>query len=157
MITFDIYGNPQPEGVVNLSYNDFKEIFVADFDKSKTRLSIAKNYERYLIDFKSEITNNFKNWIGGSFITTKMNPNDIDVVSIFQYTDEINKKATIILKFLSYGNSLENYMVDGYFVPIYSANDPRYSLTTDALAYWSEWLGHDKENRPKTIIEISFS
>ena len=157
MITFDIYGNPQPQGVANLSYNEFKDIFVIDFDKSQTRLTISKKYEKYLIDFKSEITNNFKHWIGGSFITTKMNPNDIDIVSIFQYTDEINQKTQALLKFLNYGNSLENYMVDGYFVPIYPTNDPRYSLTIDALAYWSEWLGHDKENRPKTIIEISFS
>ena len=157
MIVFDIYGNPQPEGVINLHYNNFKATFVSDFDKSKTRFIILKNYEQYLKDFNLEITNIFKNWIGGSFISTKMNPNDIDVVTIFEYTDEINSKTSILIKFLNYGNSLENYMVDGYFIPIYPTNDLRYSLTTDALAYWLEWLGHDKENRPKSIIEISYS
>jgi hypothetical protein len=156
MITFDIYGNPQPNGVLKLSYNNFKDIFVLDFDDSKTRLTISKNYEKYLADFKKEVKIDFKNWIGGSFISTKMNPNDIDVVNIFQYTDEINKNTQVLIKFLTYGNSLENYMVDGYLMPIYPINDPRYSLTTDALEYWSEWLGHDKENRPKAVIEISF-
>lgn len=156
MITFDIYGNAQPNGVLKLSYNNFKDIFVLDFDDSKTRLTISKNYEKYLADFKKEINIAFKNWIGGSFISTKMNPNDIDVVNIFQYTDEINKNVQALIKFLNYGNSLESYMVDGYFVPIYPINDPRYALTEDALNYWSEWFGHDKENRPKTVIEISF-
>ena len=155
MITFDKNGNPQPNGILKYPYQEFKITFVDNFGKSKTRKKIFENYERYISDFKNEIYPKLKNWINGSFTTTKIDPNDIDIVNIVNHSEELNKNYNLISKFLTVGGSKSNYMVDGYFIFVYPINDPRYAITEQQFDYWSNLFGHDRENRPKALLEIS--
>lgn len=155
MITFDKNGNPQPEGIVEYPFEEFKVTFVDNFGHSKSRKVIFDNYEKYLSDFKTEIDSTFKNWVNGSFTTTKINPNDIDVVNIVNHSEEINQNTHLLAKFLTQGGSKDRYYVDGYFVPVYPPNDPRFAITEQFLTYWACWFGHDRENRAKALIELS--
>ena len=155
MITFDNKGNPQPEGLLNYPYADFKVTFVDNFGNSQTRQHIFSNYERYLNDLKTEIVKTFNNWVNGSFTTTKINPNDIDVVNIVTHSEELNKNYHLLTKFLTQGGSKESYLVDGYFVPVYPSDDPRSAITEQYLSYWKRWFGHDRDNNPKALIELS--
>ena len=61
----------------------------------------------------------------------------------------------MISKFLTVGGSKSNYMVDGYFIFVYPINDLRYAITEQQFDYWSNLFGHDRENRPKALLEIS--
>lgn len=155
MITFDKNGNPQPEGILNYPYSEFKVTFVDNFGHSKSRQLIFENYERYLSDFKLEIVSTFRNWVNGSFTTTKADPNDIDIVNIVNHSEELNQNTHLLAKFLTQGGSKDSYFVDGYFVPVYPTDDPRFAITEQSLTYWTHWFGHDRENRPKALIELS--
>jgi hypothetical protein len=157
MINFDKNGNPQPEGIINIPFAEFKIIFLDNFGNSKTRKLIFTGYENYIIDFKKEINNQFDQWMSGSFTTTKENPNDIDLINLVEVKDELNQKQIKLREFLTVGGSKDKYLVDGYFIPIYSQNDPRFKITEYWLNHWAEFFGHDKLKRPKALIEVSFN
>lgn len=153
MISFDSNGNPQPTGINPISVHEFNTIFV--FNVNRTMIYIQ--YQRYVSDFQNSIAKEFKHWIGGSFTTRKENPSDIDLVNLVNYSNELVTKHLTLLRFLTVGGSKVNYMVDGYFVPIYPKEDPRYIITEGWLKYWYSLFSHDKLNNSKGIIEISMN
>lgn len=155
-LTFDRNGNPQPPGIINILLDEFKNIYVDDFINSTTRQTIFNKWQVYVSDFKDQISLNFKQWVNGSYVTDKMNPRDIDLVNLIDYTNELNNKMDLISNFLTHGGSKDKYKVDGYFVQIYSPDDARYSLTLGWLNYWKNWFGHDRQKREKALLEISF-
>lgn len=157
MINFDNNGNPQPPGIVNIPYADFELVFVDNFGNSKTRKVIFENYENYVSDFKSKIYQEFNHWVNGSYTTTKENPNDIDIVKMVEFNDQVNSKQSELRSFLTVGGSKQKYLVDGYFIPVYEKNDPRFKITEDWMNHWAQFFGHDRLNRPKTLFELSFS
>lgn len=157
MVEFDRNGNPQPPGIVNIDFAEFKLIFVDSFDNSETRKLIFNHYENYISDFKQQITFQFDQWLNGSYTTKKENPSDIDLVNLVGVSEDLNLKKNDIRKFLTLGGSKDKYMVDGYFIPVYDKNDPRYLITEHWLNHWTDFFGHDRLRRAKTLFEISYS
>ena len=82
VLNFDSRGYLKPYRKVELGFYDFKEVFVDSFDQTSTRHRIFENYLKFLQDFSREVSENFIQWIDGSFVTRKVNPRDIDFVSI---------------------------------------------------------------------------
>jgi len=157
MIEFDGYGNPKPYELIEMEMADFKTVFVDRFQNSQTRQTIFEKYNQFITDFRTEIVQEFKNWVNGSYTTIKENPNDIDIVSLVMYSDDLNTKYHLLKKFLTEGGSKKQYLVDGYFIPLYPENDPRYTITQYWINYWTNWFGMDRQGRPKGIIQLSFS
>jgi hypothetical protein len=94
--------------------------------------------------------------IGGSFLTTKDRPNDIDVVNFIELEADLKEKGKILVeKFLS-NNSKRLYNIDGYFVVVYPRDDERFVKDTlTDMDYWRKWFGYnDKNRKPKGIIEL---
>jgi len=151
MISFDEKGNPLPIGINPLSIDEFALTFLF----STTREEIYVNYMRYISDIQKDLMREFTNWIGGSFTTKKEKPSDIDLVNLFNYSTDLNSKHTVLMRFLTLGGSKLTYKVDGYFIPVYPATDPRYAITEFWLNHWKNFFGQDRFNNPKGIIEIS--
>jgi hypothetical protein len=157
MIKFDKNGNPQPPGITNIPIADFKLVFVDSFGNSKTRTIIFEKYESYISDFKNIIHQEFNHWVNGSYTTKKKDPNDIDIVKMVEFNEDVNSKQSELRSFLTVGGSKEKYLVDGYFIPIYAKDDPRYVITEQGLNHWAQFFGHDRENRAKTLFELSYN
>ena len=90
---FNEYGY-LPYGMYNLTINEIEKIFSRN--SSKRRKEIMEIYKIHL----NEIQNTgyyLDHWIGGSFITTKENPNDIDTLTEFdgEKVDENDDKKLI--------------------------------------------------------------
>lgn len=90
---FNEYGY-HPYGMYNLTINEIEKIFSRN--SSKRRKEIMEIYKIHL----NEIQNTgyyLDHWIGGSFITTKENPNDIDTLTEFdgEKVDENDDKKLI--------------------------------------------------------------
>lgn len=90
---FNEYGY-LPYGIYNLTINEIEKIFSRN--SSKRRKEIMEIYKIHL----NEIQNTgyyLDHWIGGSFITTKENPNDIDTLTEFdgEKVDENDDKKLI--------------------------------------------------------------
>ena len=152
---FDDHGNLFPYQKSKLKINDCLDLFVSDFPASQTRQTLFDNLLRYRSAIFSELNQNFKQWINGSFTTQKLNPNDIDLANLIPYSDALDSKIETILPYFTVGGSLEMYQMDAHLIPVYDETDPRFENTKLRLAYFEHWFGHDRNDRPKGFIEIN--
>lgn len=95
-LSFDIRGNLEPYQKIEIEFEELKNYFSDRFENSVTRKAIFDSYAKYLIDFQKEVTPNFVQWIDGSFITNKENPNDIDFVNLIDF--DIYEKMSKLLR-----------------------------------------------------------
>jgi hypothetical protein len=157
---FDSNGNLKPYTFINSDIATFEEFFVKNFPLSTTRFSINSNFTKFLANFKKEIvSSNFYLWIDGSFVTQKMNPNDLDVVVFldFETFDKVENQLTIY-KSIKYH---EEEKLDIYFMKLYPVNH-KYNIRTvlDTME-WLDLFSHTRPNKnnkklPKGFIKISF-
>lgn len=152
---FDVEGNVYPRQVIDITAQTIKERFVEAFPESKTRSNIFSGYLRYVGDFSRDVGPAWGQWVNGSFTTTKVNPNDIDLVNLVG-AGEVNRAGAKFRKFLTEHGSKETYLVDGYFIPCYPEGDERSAITRKRVAYWLKHFGHDRRDRPKGLLQVRF-
>lgn len=144
-IRFDERGYITPPKKEEMSLEEFEGIFVKPFPASSTRENLFAGYLSYTRQFKVEIAEDFIHWIGGSFTTKKVNPNDIDLVTIIPHeTFEAHIKL-IEEKFRT--KSLSEYGIDAYVVAAYPEGHEKFSLYQGNLAYWSNQFSKTRKNR----------
>ncbi len=158
--SFDIHGYLKPYGKIATDLESFEAGFVEPFEADSTRHQLFQGYVRYNEDLKQLLGNiRYTQWVDGSFISTKVNPRDIDLVSLIDH-QLIDQYETDLERFTKQ-TSKETYGVDGYIVRIYPEEHPYYVRTQSDLIYWEHWFSHSKKNRrkqrfPKGFIEIEF-
>lgn len=133
-IEFDHLGNLRPYEKVEMTLPQFKSIFVNLFDKNSSRHSIFENYQRYISDFKKQVSSEFTHWINSSFVSNKENPKDIDFVNTVDSEIVLEKTSLIESNFINAG-VLKNYQIDAYLLIKYSEMHTRYIRTQTDLLY----------------------
>ena len=158
-ITFTDEGFIFPNEKINVDLATLKTIFVDNFPNSTTRKTLYDNYLRYINDFSKQITPNFTQWINGSFVTLKENPNDIDFVTFID-VDIYERNKSEIDNFLSF--SLEKEGLDAYILQIYPKYTEQYEEYTHFhLKNWEKRFSFARKNTrkevfPKGFFEINF-
>ena len=160
-LNFDLRGNLKPYDKIELDYDQFRDFFIDKFELSETRLEIFENYKRYIKDFQHEITPSFTQWINGSFVSNKMNPRDIDFVTLIDFKIYEENEKLIESKFRKYGAKNHYERIDAYCVKIYPEDHKKSSISKYDLVYWRNWFSETKKNRakkkfPKGFIELKF-
>lgn len=143
-----------PGGLHDYSFEQFLTQFVDGFPTSQRRKEIATA----LLAFAKEIYvfgTPYEFWIDGSYVTTKINPNDADLV-IFLQAPAAAKIAPIC------GNLCQKYspLLDIYFAyatspenqSVLSPND--YQEVVNKRNYWRGQFGFDRADNPKGIVKI---
>ena len=159
-MTYDFRGNLTPYDITQLSFEAFVEHFVDEFEDSTTRKLIFEQYQRYLLDIRTMITDDFVQWIDGSFVSRKTNPNDIDVVTFLDFDVYETHKALILKHFV--GNKVfYRFKVDGYILQKFPPDHQEYNYSMANQAYWKDFFGHTRPNRagiklPSGFIELKF-
>ncbi|AZI20441.1 DUF6932 family protein [Chryseobacterium taklimakanense] len=154
--TFDKNGNIIPYDLHQISISELEEEFVNPFPNSTTRKDIYDGHSNYIIELVNVLESNFSQWLDGSFVTKKLNPNDIDVVNFVHFSEVTNDKHLLLQRFLTgVGNPQDEFKVDGYLVPVYDSADPRYAFTQDRYNYWRTLLGRDRESKPKGLLHLN--
>ncbi len=156
-LSFDKHGNLVPYEISIISFEDFRQFFVMQFEYSIARGILYELYVDFVKDFSNEFTPEFVHWIGGSFVTNKISPNDIDVVTLAEVSRDFDINDPSLNKFTTKGYSKQNYAIDSYIVPVYDAKDLKYFITKQAAIYWKDWLSHDRANREKGLIQLNYS
>lgn len=158
-LNFDSFGHLTPYNIIEVNMQIMEKEFVTNFPNSHTRQEIWEGYKSYLQDFQEKIDVNFSQWIDGSFITKKLNPNDMDIVTFISYKTFDDKRAEL-LQFKG-DEAINKYKVDAYFIVIYPENHKKHSLfLLDTLQFREDW-GNTLKNkrgirRKKGIIQISY-
>ncbi|GAB2599306.1 DUF6932 family protein [Spirosoma areae] len=81
MLEYDLNGYLKPYDPIPLSINLFEEEFVQNFSPSTTRRRLFDTYLAYNARLTELLPAGFKQWIDGSFVTRKVDPNDFDVLT----------------------------------------------------------------------------
>ncbi|QDK83519.1 hypothetical protein EXU85_34930 [Spirosoma sp. KCTC 42546] len=94
-------------------------------------------------------------WLGGSFISAKINPNDIDCVNLIVFNESLEESIDSLIPYLLIGGSRDTYYVDGHLIAIYPPTDERYeAITLPSINYWQAFLMKDRQDNPRGIIEL---
>jgi hypothetical protein len=158
-LAFDANGYITPSEKITVDLETLQYYFVDNFPESKTRKGLFDNYLRYLDAFAKEITPNFTQWINGSFVTQKEDPNDIDMVTFIDL-DIFTNKYDDLEKYWSYSCEKEN--LDAFILEIYPIEHEKYeSYTEYHRNNWYQLFSHDRFNKygiepSKGFIELIF-
>jgi hypothetical protein len=96
-------------------------------------------------------------WVDGSYVTTKLDPADIDVVTVFEggaydALDDVDR--TLLKGLLSHKISQALHGCDSYFFVEYPPGHPARLQYEAAYAYWDGWFGQDRGGNPKGYVEL---
>lgn len=148
---FDENGN-LPYGMYYMTLKEIKEIF----SNTKRRKEIIKEYEKHLEEIKN--TGYFiDHWIGGSFITTKEKPNDIDTLTEFDgYEAEKNNDKQKIDKLISKSKSKTKECCHSLRIYRYppNFNQTKYEFYLNSRIRILTLFAHDKNKNKKGVIHL---
>lgn len=154
-MTFDQYGYIAPYEPIPTELATFERVFVQDFPQSTTRLFLFDRYLEYNARL-SEFLPDYTQWIGGSFVSRKLNPNDIDVLTFVD--SELFDKNEQVISELKQWRFQRPKLVDGFFVRVYPQDHQLYSHSegdrVQWLFDWSRTITDPRRN--KGFIELTF-
>jgi len=155
VLPFDIYDCDEQE---------LNTRFVAAFPNSNTRSDIFQGFIRLRHEASSTGISAIQ-WVNGSFVSSKVDPDDIDVVSFVDY-DELNKcshvHGTLINDLLNGGeNTKPQYRTHTFLVLACASNHPYFQVYEHWRTYWLEKWGKTYEDKntgikePKGFLKMS--
>jgi hypothetical protein len=155
MIEFDENGFIKPYEVIETDLATIEKIFVEEMPFSSTRKMIFDNYLAYNAELKQIIPTGFVQWIDGSFITKKRNPNDIDLVTFIDFGQyNANQKA---LEGLNQQMKLaKKRILDVYFVQIYAENHVRRNWYEIDKTQWLFEFSRTRNKQSKGFLQLNF-
>lgn len=159
-LNFDIRGNLKPYDVIEISMDTFKNTFVDAFYDAPIRQELFDNYNLYMNDLSGFLTKDFFQWIDGSYVTNKKEPNDFDLITVLDYFDYEKNKEILEKQFASF-NGRQKYKVDAYIVANYPESHKNHIFTKSDFLYWRNLFGKTRVNRAKKqyekgIIQLNF-
>jgi hypothetical protein len=150
-LEFDSRGNLVPYELIDCNLQTIRRSLAFD---SKRRSVLIENFEKYCIDLSEVVREEFSQLIGGSFVSIKFEPNDIDVANLIRLYDPDDEQIESLMVFLTLGGSLEIYQVDGHLIPVYDEQDERYTNTLARIAYFRRWFGQGRDGNLKSILHL---
>ena len=159
MISFNELGHITPSGVHILTIEEFEQTF-ANLENLLCRRSLFNSYQFYLYELRKIITEPFFQLIGGSYVTRKNWPQDIDLVTFVPYTFEQNHKMKQQLRlfFERYEFSQQKSGLHTFFSLIPNDQNPERVKFEAHYQYWIDTFSSTptQNSDPKGIIKIQF-
>lgn len=152
---YDIRGFLRPYQIIQADLPTIKSNFVDSFEETSTRQQLYQGLLTYNQDLSNLLENPpYSQWLNGSFISTKINPRDIDLVTLLDH-ELIKQHESDLKPFLSQ-SSRPFYGIDAYIIRIYPEKHPLFSRTQSDLAYWAHWFSRTRRNRKKQTFSKGF-
>jgi hypothetical protein len=143
-------------GIHDVELPAIEEHFVDGFPSSNTRPKIINGYKQHRAELES-LNLDVEQLLDGSFVSTKNDPNDIDLVC-FADADAIDRLSPQdqekFSKLLSGKHTQSIYLCDAYFSPMVPENHPQYNQCRSARKYWMGEFGYDRNEKPKGVLRV---
>ncbi len=147
-----------PAGIHNCALNDFYSFFVEGFPASQKRRPIYDALINYLRSLSNRYTP-YEIWIDGSYVTSKINPNDVDLVVFLNCEDLISANSDS-----EFVNNAPLEYIDKYIsLAVNEYNESRISPEDyqkhgiNKRNYWRGQFGFDRNDTPKGIVKIDWN
>lgn len=156
-----------PDGVYSCDEPSVRARFVDAFPASKTRPTICGGFFELRHEAAGRGITGVQ-WVDGSFVESKLDPEDVDVVTFCDY-DFLNKLDTPKQQFVVESlNGRERtkgrYNTHTFLVPCCSAGHPYHPIFENWRTYWRKWFGKTRDfpnppgpdlpGHPKGFIEM---
>lgn len=134
MLTFNHSGLLVPDNKIASTIQELENEFVSKIASIKRR-EIFEAYVKYNEDFKKVCNlDKLHQWIDGSYVTQKINPGDIDLLT-FVDNSIVSQLGSKLDDFV-YPKSELLYGVDAYIIEVYPENHPNNFRYRGDVAYW---------------------
>lgn len=140
-----------PAGIHRYAYQDFYEQFVGGFKTSQTRNDIYNKAFSWLKRM-AKIFPPVELWVNGSYVTGKVNPNDLDMVIFFDFSHITDQR--IFHQLNQARDDCQRYRCDVYFASI--VNKFSHVDHVNFRNYWRGQFGFDSMDVPKGIIVLDW-
>lgn len=159
VINFGDNGFIKPYEVISCDIPTLEKYFVDAFPNSKTRYQLYINYRKYTEDLKSRVSQELVQWINGSFISKKQNPNDIDLVTFIPYK-LYEVRESYLENFWTFNREDEG--LDSYLVKWYPEEHHLNHRTREQMSEWQKTYRFTKPNNddvkfPKGFLQLKFT
>jgi hypothetical protein len=137
-----------PPGIHDVDPSELDNHFLSAFGASTTRSALIDGFRRYIKALKKYAVR-FEIWLDGSFVTSKEDPNDIDLV-VFAAASELNAlplDAQHRLRGLFDRPSCRKAFGCDVLFSVAENENMR--------SYWRGWYGYDRNEQPKGIARIT--
>ena len=145
---FDDKGYAMPYEIIPTTLEIVKTHFV--FNEHRER--IFQRYLELLKTFQNAPCGHFYQWLGGSFISKKPSPNDLDLVNFVDW--QFYRKFESRIRTWEHEFRWKN--LDSYTVPVYPEKDFKQYITIYSKNEKLELYGSDRLGNPKGIIQLNF-
>lgn len=147
-------GNLVPYDIVHTDWPTFKAEFVDAFPLSGTRRVIFDNFSEYVERLIPIIGKGFHQWVDGSFVTRKLNPRDIDVVTFVDANIYYcNEREIDVLR----DDQLDRQTrVDEYFVKKYPESHRKHVFYHIDCLQWHDQFSRSRALKSKGFIQLNF-
>lgn len=148
-----------PAGIHQCTINEFRETFVDGFPTTQRRNELFIQLMSFLSDLV-KIDCFPEAFVDGSYVTNKVNPNDIDIVVFLHYSTVISPTVQAKINQLK---TLYDPFLDIYFAVAVCdenksmINPASYGSIINQRNYWRGQFGFDREDLPKGIVLITGS
>jgi hypothetical protein len=146
-----------PEGLHFMSLADLKQLCVTEFPLSKRREQIVSSLESMLAEL-SGIAIKGQVWINGSFLTKKIDPNDVDLVVVLQeqdfqvaWTNPIGKDVLERVARQQFTNPVK---CDSYITLEFPLGSPQHTVGQKQRDYWLKTFGQSRSGEKKGIAVV---
>ncbi|QKG55657.1 hypothetical protein GKZ68_02795 [Hymenobacter sp. BRD128] len=164
-LNYDTSGNLLPYGITNLTADEFiEEFYINPLNQNRlstTRQRLSQRFISFLEFIPLFLSHEshplrFRLWMGGSFVSTKEHPSDIDVVLFLDAeVYHANEHNSHRLPFL-YENCKMMFGIDLHIIALRSKEDPLFYQSETETQHWRSCFSKDNssEKRPRGLIQI---
>ena len=143
-------------GIHPATMTDIKTHFVEAFTTSTTRETIIEGYERHTAELQ-QCPVTFEQYLDGSFVSSKIDPGDIDLVCIADADtlDALPPDKQLLIRHLFRGNATKStHKCDAYFIASVPDSDPRHHSYWTGRKFWLGCFGFDRADKPKGFLHV---
>ncbi|MED7930427.1 hypothetical protein SMD20_39810 [Nonomuraea sp. LP-02] len=145
-----------PPGRYQCSPGGVKRRFVEAFSHTSNRSTIYDEWRSHRAAMK-QLAPVLYQWIDGSFVTNKLNPSDIDVVTFVDgpaYDRLPRWRRDVITELCNSHGQLAYSRVDSYIVSVFPDGDHRSALYQSDRDYWSGAWSRFRPGMAKGYLEV---
>ena len=152
---FDEHGN-LPPGYHRASVEDVHERLVEPFGASPSRQAIFDywvHHRRALMELAAVPAQ----WLAGSFVTSKLDPADMDLVTVLdgESFDDLPRHRRLLIRTLCAGHYTQDFWdCDTYPLLSYPRGHPGHPASLAARELWSRHFGKDRDGHERGLVEV---